>query len=269
MAHRPLILLTNDDGIASPGLKASARALAGLGELLVVAPATQQTAMGRSLTGRRDARLEPVPFAVEGSPLRAFACEGSPAAVLRHGLQALCGTRKPDLVVSGINYGENVGTSVTASGTVGAALEAASRGIPALAAALQVPPQAFLAHGAADWGAAQHFLRRFAARMLASPMPFDVDLLKLDIPADATPDTPWRLCRQSRQPYVDAVLKDPGPESRLGDGELRIRVDAQSLEPDSDIHALVHARAVAVTPLSLDATSRTAFPALQALLAAD
>lgn len=68
---------------------------------------------------------------------------------------------------------------------------------------------------------------------------------------------------------MDAVLKDPGPESRLGDGELRIRVDAQSLEPDSDIHALVHARAVAVTPLSLDATSRTAFPALQALLAAD
>ena len=265
MPLRPQILLTNDDGIQSPGLRAAVRAVLGLGDLLVVAPATQQTAMGRSFTGRADAVLEPVVFEVEGHPVRAFACEGSPASVVRHGLLVLCRERLPDLVVSGINYGENVGGSITASGTVGAALEAASLGIPALAASLQMHPSAFLHHGEADWGAAEHFLRLFAQKILNATLPFDVDLLKIDVPENATRDTPWRLTRLSRQRYFMRVLEDPSLLSRLGDGHVAVRVNRATLEADSDIHALGEGT-VAVTPLSLDATSRTDFTLIRKAL---
>jgi len=265
---RPLILLTNDDGIRSPGLQAAARAVLDLGELLVVAPATQQTAMGRSLTGRRDAVLEPAPFEAGGCRIRAFACEGSPASVVRHGLLVLCRDRLPDLVVSGINYGENVGGSITASGTVGAALEAAGMGILALAASLQMHPSAFLHHGEQDWKAAEHFLGLFARKALNATLPFDVDVLKLDVPENATPETAWRLTRLSRQRYFTRVLEQPSLSSRLGDGHVAVKVDHGSLESDSDVHALVEG-VVAVTPLSLDSTSRADFRAIREALGQD
>jgi len=266
MSTRPLIFLTNDDGIASPGLEAAARAVLGLGELLIVAPSTQQTAMGRSFRGRKDAQLEPIVFEVDGQVLRAFHAEGTPATVVRHALQVLCPDRLPDLLISGINYGENVGTSITASGTVGAAIEAASMGIPALAAARQVHPSAFLDHGDQDWRAAEHFLRFFAEKLLGAAMPFDMDLLKIDVPEGATVDTPWRLSRLSRQRYFEMVLEAPSLESRIGDGRIVVDIDHASLEPDSDVHALAVDRVVAVTPLSLDATSRADFGVIRRIL---
>jgi 5'-nucleotidase len=266
MSTRPLIFLTNDDGIASPGLKAAARAALGLGELLVVAPTTQQTAMGRSFRGGKDAQLEPITFEVDGQLVRAFHAEGTPATVVRHGLSVLCSERLPDLLISGINYGENVGTSISASGTVGAAIEAACMGIPALAAARQVHPDDFMDHGEQDWLAAEHFLRIFAEKLLVSRMPFDVDLLKIDVPDGATVDTPWRLSRLSRQRYIEMVLETPSLSSRIGDGRIAVEIDHASLEPDSDIHALAVDRVVAVTPLSLDATSRADFGTLRQIL---
>ncbi len=266
MSTRPLIFLTNDDGIASPGLEAAARAVLGLGELLIVAPSTQQTAMGRSFRCRKDALLEPIAYAVDGHPVRAFHAEGTPATVVRHALQVLCLERLPDLLISGINYGENVGTSISASGTVGAAIEAASMGIPALAAARQVHPDHFMDHGEQDWAAAEHFLGLFARRLLDTPLPFDVDLLKIDVPEGATVDTPWRLSRLSRQRYFQMVLEAPSLESRMGDGRIVVDIDHGKLEADSDIHAMAVDRVVAVTPLSLDATSRADFGAIRKLL---
>jgi 5'-nucleotidase len=266
MSDQPLILLSNDDGIGSPGLRAAVRAVLGLGELLVVAPATQQTAMGRSFTGRASAALEPVPYEVAGQAIRAYACEGSPAWVVAHGLRVLCRERLPDLLVSGINYGENLGSSISASGTVGAAIEAATWGIKALAASQQMHPSTFLHHGDQDWTAAEHFLRHFAGRLLAASLPFDFDLLKVDVPEHATADTPWRLGRLSRQRYIETVLDEPSLASRLGDGRMTIQVHAATLEPGSDIHSVVRDRVVAVTPLSLDATSRADFRHIQELL---
>lgn len=257
------LLLTNDDGIDSPGLRASVKACLGLGELVVVAPATQQTAMGRSCTGRKEASLVPVAMEVEGREIRAYSLEASPASVLRHGLQVFFPDAPPDLVVSGINYGENVGTSITASGTVGAAFEAASWGVPALAAALQTHPKHHFHHGELDWHAAEHFVRRFAERMLRSPLPPDVDLLKVDVPEEATPDTPWRLTRLARQRYFVLQLEAPHLGSRLGDARIGIEVDHPNLEAGTDVHALRVEGCVAVTPLSLDATSRTDFGSLR------
>lgn len=148
-----------------------------------------------------------------------------------------------------------MGISICASGTV----RAAARGIPDLAASQQMHPDHFMRHESRDWGAAEHFLRLFARKLVRARLPQDVDLIKLDMPEGATLETPWRLSRLSRQHYFELAFEDPGPHSRLKDGRVTVRVDHEALEPDSDVHALVRERVVAVTPLSLDATSRADF----------
>lgn len=266
-ASRPLILLTNDDGIASPGLHAAAEALVPFGELLVAAPAHQQTAMGRSHTGRLGSVLERVDLQLADGPIAAFALDASPATVVRHALQTLCRERMPDLVVSGINHGENVGTSITVSGTVGAAFEGAVHGIPALAVSLQMDLSRIRQFEETDWRAAAHFVGHFARLLLARRLPHDVDVLKVEVPEGATQETPWRLTRLSRQRYVDIVMDDPNPGSPLGESRIAVHLDDETLEPDSDIYALVRDRVVAVTPLSLDATSRSPISDIQGALA--
>lgn len=266
MKNQPFFLLTNDDGIESPGLWAAVRAVRSLGKVLVVAPANQQTAAGRSFRGNRDARLEPFFMEIEGQVIESYALEASPACVVRHGIQVLCQNRLPDMVISGINYGENVGTSISASGTVGAALEAACMGIPALAISKQTHPDSFFNHGVEDWSASEHFLTHFAKKRLGQDLPLDVDLLKIDIPSDATHESPWRLTRLSRQPYIAKHLPDAGLHSRLGDGTITVHVHHESLEAGTDVHALVVDKVVSVTPLSLDATSRTDFEFLARVL---
>lgn len=266
MTRRPLILLTNDDGIQSPGLHAAARAVKDLGELLVVAPSSQQTAAGRSFRGKRDAVLEPYTLEAGGEPMRAFHLEGTPACVVRHAIQALCAEHWPDLVISGINYGENVGTSISSSGTVGAAIEAASMGIPAIAVSQQTHPDYFMEHGEMDWTASGHFLKLVAGKSLMKKWPFDVDILKIDVPENATIDTPWALTRQSRRPYIQHHLHEPSPKSRLGDGAIKIEALPHVVEPGSDVYALALEKKVAITPLSLDATSRADFASILQLV---
>jgi 5'-nucleotidase len=117
-----------------------------------------------------------------------------------------------------------------------------------------------------DFSVASHFCRQFAARLLTRTLPWDVDLLKVDIPCDATPDTPWRATRLSRQSYFRAI-----PSGRQYLAEKRrlnyqVQVDLATLEPDSDVQALRVDRIVAVTPISLDLTSRIPLQELDALL---
>ena len=126
---QPLILITNDDGVHSKGLWAAAEALAALGEVLVVAPEEEQSSTGRSLPRSSLGRIRKVEAEVNGQMVTGYSVHGSPAQTVQHALLELV-PRPPDLVVSGINYGENIGTSVTISGTVGAAFEAAAFGIP-------------------------------------------------------------------------------------------------------------------------------------------
>src|SRR5512133_3679716 len=128
-----LILATNDDGIGSPGLRALVEAVLPLGQVVVVAPSTQKTSVGRSLMGAQTARLIPIDYRVNGTAVEAFHCECSPARAVLHAFDVLFTGSKPDLLVSGINYGENLGTNITISGTVGAALQGAAFGVPGIA----------------------------------------------------------------------------------------------------------------------------------------
>ncbi len=268
---RPLILLTNDDGIASPGLQAAAEAVCELGDLLMVAPAQQQTGMGRAIppVPGRQIRREAVRVGCQEMP--AYALEVTPAQAVAYGILALAPHlygRRPALVISGINYGENLGTSVTVSGTVGAALQAAEMGVRGLAVSLETDRAYHYNHGHdVDWSAAAHFTYRFTKMLLATQPPFDVDVIKIDVPCDATPATPWRLTRQSRQSYYEVLP----PAVPTLDGELpllgyRVAIDWEALEPDSDIWAFARDRVVSVTPLSQDMTARVDFATLGALL---
>ena len=138
-AFRPLILITNDDGIQSPGLMALAEALVEDYDLLSSAPWRQQTNMGRgALKGEDVGSIRTYEMTVEGRLLPAFAVYGSPAQAVAHGVLELC-DRMPDLCVSGINYGENLGLAFTCSGTLGACFEAHSFVIPGIAFSRQVP----------------------------------------------------------------------------------------------------------------------------------
>ncbi len=262
----PLILVTNDDGLHSPGLHAAVEAVLPLGDVLVVAPAAQQTSMGRSMP-ETDGILRPEALTINGHSVPAYALNGSPALAVLLGIIVLCEERSPSLVVSGINYGENLGNGVTISGTVGAAFQAASMGIPALAVSLETDHDFHYKHGEADWTTARYFTRYFAQRVLAQTLPFDVDVLKVDIPREATPQTPWRLTRQSRHSYYQSFIKDPAPQGQLG-GRLgyRVAVQPSEVEPDSDIYAFLVDRVVSVTPLSIDCTSRVDFEHLEKIL---
>jgi len=257
------ILVTNDDGIESPGLKAAVQAVMPLGTVTVTAPRYQQTGAGRGLTGEKEATLQPVDYTVDGVQVEAYHCKCSPALVVRHALRTLFLEKKPDLLVSGINYGENLGVNITCSGTVGAALEASSHGIPGIAISKQTEVESHHAYNSQNWSASQHFLTLFSQLFaLKHPLP-DVDVLKIEIPADATPETRWKITTLARTAYYYRELEAPGAHSRIGDGRTIVKVDTDLLDRDSDIYALAVEKIVSVTPLSLDLTSRIVLADLQ------
>ncbi len=253
---KPLILLTNDDGIKSPGIHAAARYLAPLGEVILVAPRDQSSASGRSHPLTSDGRIEKITCCFDDLDLPAYAVGGSPAQCVARALVQVL-DRKPDLVVSGINYGENFGTGITVSGTIGAALEAASFSIPTLASSLQLRDISDFDKFNPDvsFDAAAFFTAKFAQIILDHRLPEQVDLLKIEIPAAATHDTDWRMTRLARHMYYEPGF-DPQFEwdepSRL---TYQIKVNPEDVPPDSDIHTVIFDEMVSVTPLTIDFTA--------------
>jgi 5'-nucleotidase len=172
--------------------------------------------------------------------------------------------RYPDLVVAGINYGENLTVGVTISGTVGAALEGAAAGVPSLAVSLEMSQHDYLSHKEdIDFRAATYFTCYFASRLLGINAMPDFDVLKVDVPRDATPETPWKMTRLSRKKYyVPKVPRRTHLDESVKIG-WEVILDEAQLEPDSDVHAIRVDKVVSVTPLSLDMTSRIPFDDLE------
>jgi len=257
------ILVTNDDGVTAPGLLALAQAMRPLGKVTVVAPDRNWSASGHVKTLHRPLRARPVVLA-DGSA--ALASDGAPSDCVALALLGLV-TEPPDLVVSGINYGENIASGLMVSGTVGAAIEAATLGMPALAVSLQTPAEFhFNLSSAVDFSVAGYFTRYFAEKMLRKNMPFDVDVIKVDVPDNATPETPWIITRQSRQRYFFPVPREHEDENGSRNMGYITRVDADTPEADSDLRAVILDHVVSVTPLSFDMTSRVDFGELRKLL---
>jgi len=263
---KPQILLTNDDGIRSPGLWAAASSLSDLGFVTVTAPRDQSSGMGRSLPSTSDGIIEEKRVDVNGREWSVFSVGGSPAQAVLHAVYEVM-KRKPDLVVSGINYGENVASGITISGTVGAAMEAASLGIPAMAVSLEAHSKYHFSYSKEmNFSVAAAFTVQIARILLKKKFPSDVNLLKVDVPSDATVNTPWELTRVSRQRYYEPIK--PKRESWNEPARLDYQ-EAGVLEGeanDTDVFVLRKKRYVSVTPLSLDLTSRVDFAELDKLM---
>lgn len=265
--RRPLILFTNDDGVRSPGLAAVATAFADIADLLIVAPEHQQSGTGRSLPLTSTCEVRQHEMQINGNAHTFYGVDGTPAQAVQTAIFEIT-RRRPALVVSGINYGENCGNGVTISGTVGAALEAAALGIPAIAISQQTPKDLHLSYSTeVDFSVAAGFARKFGRWLMAQnhgAHQSDIDVLKIDLPSSVTPETEWRMTRLSR-----TRVYWPGKREKTAKGGSPLGYyegDTSRAEPDSDVYAIFQDKVVSVTPLSLDMTSRIDFEMLRGMI---
>jgi 5'-nucleotidase len=265
MKSKPQILLTNDDGIRSPGLWAAAAALAEIGYVHVIAPREQCSGAGRSMPTTSDGVIRREQVHVNGQMWSVHAVGGTPAQAVQHGVLEIL-QAKPDLVVSGINYGENLGNGVTVSGTVGAAMEAAAMGIPAIAISQETDIDHHHSYSLeVDFNAAAYFAGLFGRRLLDHALPSEVHLLKVEVPRDASPATPWEITRLSMLAYFEPLRPERQDWSQPARVGYQVAHDAHQHREDSDVYVVRVKRAVAVTPLTLDLTARVDFGHLDRL----
>jgi 5'-nucleotidase len=229
------ILITNDDGIQAPGLRALVNALQDMATVTVVAPHTERSAAAQSLTLRQ-------PIYYDQIAEREFSVEGTPADAMILAFNTLVKER-PDLVISGINRGANMGENVYYSGTVGAAMEAAINRAPAIAMSLACRGKDV------NFGPAAQFARVLAPFVVTEGLPPGV-LLNVNVPQDWKGSV--RFTRQSSK--ITRNLLQPGADPR---GRRYFWLHEQQLtdgiDPDTD-HAAVRDGAISITPLVLDHT---------------
>ncbi|PYV28303.1 MAG: 5'/3'-nucleotidase SurE [Acidobacteria bacterium] len=236
------ILITNDDGIQAQGLKAAEASLAAVGEVLVVAPEREMSATSQAISIH-------FPLRVRVLDERHYAVSGTPADSVILALHQLLKAR-PDLVVSGINQGANLGENVIYSGTVAGALEATLHGVPAIAMSLASRQNQ-------DFSAAAAFAAQLAAKVLAEGLPSGV-MLNVNVPRGEVRGV--RITRQSRKITQNVIheKKDPRGRPYYWQDET---VAWDNVEPDSD-YAAIRAHEISITPLQVD---RTDYPSLNHL----
>jgi 5'-nucleotidase len=241
------ILVTNDDGVRSPGIHALADALRRVGEVVVVAPHVEASAIGHALTLRRPLRME-----VAGDNV--YEVDGTPTDCVNIGITQIFKGR-PDLVVSGINKGYNLGDDVTYSGTVAGAMEGALLGIPSIAVSLERTRQEY------DFAPAASAAASIAELVLANGLPSRV-FLNINVP----PGTPkgFRTTFQAKRNHVTVV--DPRLDPR-GNPYYWIEEGDNEWESDgrSDYRA-VKDGFISVTPLQPDLTAYDVMNAVEALV---
>jgi len=229
-----VILVTNDDGVHAPGLAALASALEELGDVYVVAPDREQSAVGHALTLHR-------PLRVTTLGERRFSVNGTPSDCVNLAVLGLLPER-PVLVAAGINHGSNLGDDVTYSGTVSAAMEGTLLGVPSMAVS-QVDPETAGLEGA------QAVAKLVASRVLVEGLPSKT-LLNINVPAG--PLAGIRMTRLGHRVYQEKVVRETDPRGLpyywIGAGP-----PVWSEDEASDI-AAVHRGLASVTPLHMDLT---------------
>jgi len=241
--HSTTILLTNDDGIYSEGLKALAESLRLIGTIWVVAPQREQSAVGHSLTLHR-------PLRVQELGERRLAVDGTPTDCVGLAINGLL-DKKPDLLVSGINRGGNMGDDLTYSGTVSAAWEGTLLGIPSFAiSTLPDSQEMFNFQPAAD------FARRMAQAILKYSLPPNT-LLNVNVPnTNGAPISQYKITRQGRRIFGDSIVEKVDPRGKkyywIGGTDLGF----ENIN-DSDLLA-VHQQYISITPILLDLTNYAA-----------
>lgn len=244
------VLLTNDDGITAPGLQAARRALRKLEgvEVDVIAPDANRSATARSITTRSPLSVEEVEF---GDGDRGYATDGTPVDCVRFAELGLVG-RRPDLIVSGINHGANLGDDITYSGTVAAALEGIVLGIPAVALSQQSSGGGMgYVSGRFDFSVAAPFAAALVRRLTEEPMPPST-LINVNFPA-GTP-TGVEVTKLGKRLYNDKLnLVDVDAENGRRHYEIYGWEPSFEDEEGTDLHAVARGR-ISVTPVHFDLT---------------
>ena len=232
------ILISNDDGVHAHGLRALARALSALGELTVIVPDRPRSACGHAVTLHKPLRVETVQLDFD---LTALICNGTPSDCVALGLEAILPTR-PDLVLSGINLGPNLGDDVSYSGTVAAAMEAAIFGVPAIAVSV-------CGSQGVDFTFAADLTRRLVEALATAPLPTGL-FLNVNVPhLPAGEIAGVELTRQGRRRWIEQF--EQREDSRGGTYYWRGGRPADlPSEPGTDVWAIHHKR-VSISPLSL------------------
>ena len=248
--QRPIILVTNDDGITAPGLRALAEAMQELGEVVIVAPDSPQSGMGHAITINRPLRLDQVNV-FEG--MNAWQSSGTPVDCVKLAVNKIL-HRKPDLCVSGINHGSNSSINVIYSGTMSAAMEGAFEGIPSIGFSLSNHSLG------ADFSGAKHFAKMIARNILKNGLT-ERTLLNVNVP-----DLPLKkikgikICRQSHAKWDEKFDERLDPNKRKYywlTGKF-MNLDQGN---DTDEWALANGY-VSVVPVQYDFTAHHAIPDL-------
>ncbi|EGV43360.1 5'/3'-nucleotidase SurE [Bizionia argentinensis JUB59] len=205
MTNRPLILVTNDDGITAPGVRALIDAVKELGDIVVVAPDSPQSAMGHAITLNSTLHLERV--AIDDSGRTEYSCSGTPADCVKIAVKEIIG-RSPDICVSGINHGSNSSINVIYSGTMSAALEAGIEGIPAIGFSL------LDYNYNADFTAAKTIATKITKEVLKNGLPKGV-VLNVNIPNLPEKDIKGiKICRQANANWQEEFDKRQTPQGK-------------------------------------------------------
>lgn len=230
----PRILVTNDDGVFSEGIKLLASSLADIAEVVVVAPDREQSATGHSLTLHRPLRMQQLDTNV-------YSVDGTPTDCVNLGVLWLLKDSPPDLVVSGVNFGVNMGDDVTYSGTVSATFEGTLLGIPSVAFSQEVGEHFSFSNAAS-------FAREFVGALLEEELPEEL-LLNVNIPAGTIRGV--RFTRLGKRRYQQVVVEKQDPR---GKNYFWIAGTPEWQEEEGTDHAAVSSGRVSITPLHLDLT---------------
>jgi 5'-nucleotidase len=243
----PLILVTNDDGYRSQGIIVLATALAALGDVTIVAPTEEASAIGHALTLRRPLRLEHIRENIYG-------VDGTPTDCVNIAITQVFNGRLPDLVVSGINKGWNLGDDVTYSGTVSGALEGALLGIPALAVSLAATRKEY------NFSHSARAATTIAASMSRKPLP-PWTFLNVNVPKGQPKG--FRTTVQAKRNHITSVMVRDDPKGRP---YFWIEEGQNDWAPhDRSDYQAVRDGFVSVTPLHPDLTAHHALQAVDEL----
>lgn len=251
--QKPLILISNDDGITAPGLRVLVEQMQQLGEVIVVAPDKPQSAMGHAITVTLPLRLKES-FIFEG--VKAYECSGTPADCVKLALDKVC-TRRPNIMVSGINHGPNYSINVIYSGTMSAAVEAAIDGVQAIGFSLNDYSSN------ANFEYCRHFITQIVNKILENPLPYGT-LLNVNFPKTENIKG-LKVCRQASARYAENFEEKLDPQGRKYYWMTGVLINQEPDDNDTDLWAVENNYA-SVVPTKFDLTSNSVIQHLKQLL---
>ncbi|MFD0837336.1 5'/3'-nucleotidase SurE [Mariniflexile aquimaris] len=205
MKNKPLILVTNDDGINAPGIRALVKIMNTIGDVVVVAPNSPQSGMGHAIT--LDATLYVEQVFVNEGPQTEYSCSGTPADCVKLAIREKL-DRRPDICVSGINHGSNASINVIYSGTMSAAIEAGIEGIPSIGFSLLDYTWT------ANFDACDDYVKTITENVLKHGLPNGI-VLNVNIPNISKEEIKGiKICRQARANWVEKFDKRINPQGK-------------------------------------------------------